>query len=226
MFQFSAKAVHMVSHYMAQQDIRYYLNGIYAEPAPGGGAFLVGTDGHQMAVFYDADALCTGSVLFQPTKAAIAACKPSRRSYKKLVQINPETQRLMVWHSVDQNIDPHEELYIQPGKCFVDGKFPEWKRVFKPFANGAACESICVNAAYLAKFHTAIKAHVDSRTHGVSMFFKSETDAIVLTNDTLPEFHVLLMPMRSVDSRRMHPKVVEVLNSYMTPEAAKAQGGV
>lgn len=226
MFRFSAKGVHLVSHYMAQADIRYYLNGIYAEPAPGGGAFLVATDGHQMGVYYDAEALCEETVLFSLTKAGITACKPQRRVYNQVVEIKPHTQRLIIMGSRTPGSDPHEELYLQPGKCFIEGKFPDWKRVLKPFISGKAAESVTVNSAYMAKFFTATKPHCEKRFAAVSMFFKSESDAILLANGFIPEFQVLLMPMRDSSSRRMNPAIAKTLEAYVTTEAAKAQGGV
>lgn len=220
MFKFSAKAVHLVSHYMAQADIRYYLNGIYGEPAPGGGAFLVATDGHQMGVFYDAEALCTEPVLFRLTKDGVAACKPKRRVYNQVVEINPETQRLIVMGAQTPGSDPHEELYLQPGKCFVEGKFPDWRRVLKPFMTGKPAESVTVNARYMAKFFTATKHHCGANFSGLSMFFKSDTDAILLVNAYIPEFQVLIMPMRVGEANRMHPKVFETLQAYQPKEAA------
>lgn len=219
MFRFSAKAVHLVSHYMAQADLRYYLNGIYAEPAPGGGAFLVATDGHQMAVYYDADALCPEPVLFSLTKSGAAACKPKRGMYKHVLEINPITERITV--KGGKGVLAVDELYLQPGKCFINnGKFPDWKRVLKPFTTGKATESVTVNARYMAKFFTATKHHCPSKFSGLSIFFKSETDAILLANGFIPEFHVLLMPMRSAEASRMHLNLVEALKNYEPKEPA------
>lgn len=231
MFRFSAKAVHIVSHYMAHADIRYYLNGIYAEPAPGGGAFLVATDGHQMGVFYDAEALCKESVLFRLTKDGIAACKPKRLYSQQFLEINPITERLTVMGSLGVFYGvgarrkqaysmPVDEIYIQPGKCFVEGKFPDWKRVMKPFMVGKKAETVTVNARYMAKFFTATKHHCGGNFSSVSMFFKSESDAILLANGLIPEFQVLLMPMRESNAKRMHPKVIETLEIYQAKEPA------
>ena len=46
---------------ISKEETRYYLNGVFIEPHPVGGAVLVATDGHRMLVAHDEKGEVSGS---------------------------------------------------------------------------------------------------------------------------------------------------------------------
>jgi len=140
MIKFNAKYLKTLLSFVAKNDIRYYLAGIYVEPHPDGGAILVATDGHMMAVIRDADAVCTEPAVLKLSADASKFAGPSmtwvragHRQHKEsaphYVQFNPITDRLII---TGQGGD---ELFVQPGKASIqNAKYPDWRRVVPKFS--------------------------------------------------------------------------------------------
>ena len=59
------------------EEIRYYLTGVYVEPAPGGGALMVATDGRVMLVARDPHGVAPASAIVQLTMPESSPPDPS-----------------------------------------------------------------------------------------------------------------------------------------------------
>lgn len=138
MIRFNAKYLPMLLPFVADCDIRYYLEGISVEPAEGGGVYLVATDGHKLIAVHDAGGLCSEPTIIRVSRDVKRHCKPRlkpsvlvRRGLESagfpFVEVNPITERLIV--------ADFEERFVQPGKCIIGGcaKFPDWRRVMPDF---------------------------------------------------------------------------------------------
>lgn len=108
--------------WVSKEETRYYLQGVYIQPHPVSGAFLVSTDGHGLVVVYDRSAVVTEAAIVKLTPEALKACKPGARE--------TEERRL---------ISDGEDLPVQvklgdmavalSNNWKVDGTYPDWQRV-------------------------------------------------------------------------------------------------
>lgn len=109
--------------FMADRDVRYYLNGIYVEPDPAGGVVIVATDGHTLAAMYSPDGTASQPFILNWSKAMTAHAKSASRK-SSLVHAELETLESRIVIAKGK-----EEVYIEPGKAWIDGKYPDWRRV-------------------------------------------------------------------------------------------------
>lgn len=109
--------------FMACQDVRYYLNGIYVEPDPLGGVTIAATNGHILAVMRSAEGVASEPIILTWSKPVTAHAKSAhKKSPKARVELESLDGRLTV--KADK-----EELYIQAGKARHDAKYPDWRKV-------------------------------------------------------------------------------------------------
>ena len=74
--EFETKALAPVAVFMGQRDIRYYLNGICVLPNKSGeGCFVVGCDGHRLAIWHDRNGVCTKQTVLNVGKELISASR-------------------------------------------------------------------------------------------------------------------------------------------------------
>lgn len=186
MIKFAAKYLPALMKFMAKSDIRYYLMGIYIEPHADGGAVLVATDGHRMLCVRDKEAEIKDAFLFKINGGVQAFC----RKADAFVTINPETQRLTIEV-------PSEELFIQPGKCGIEGKFPDWRKVVPSFSALKPAVADFVKAKYIAE---CVMVHPLSATRhdaaSVKLWQEKPESSIVIQYSDVPEFMGILMPVR------------------------------
>lgn len=196
MIKFASKYLPPLMKFMAKSDIRYYLMGIHIEPDPKGGAILVATDGHRMLVIKDKSAEFTHEVpkegvIFNINKDAAKFCKESARIKAGHVTID-EAERLTIF------TDKGLEAYIQPGKCLVNGKYPEWKRVMPDFTQLKQASYAYIKPEYVAE---AALIHPDKggRHYGIGVRFwqESENSSVAVEYSHHPEYCAIIMPLRT-----------------------------
>lgn len=191
--QFNPENLIRLMPFKAVADIRYYLNGIYAEKAERGGIYLVATDGHSIAVIHDATGQIQGAdnVIFNVesglASAARAASKRNNASIPYRVCVDGNRAKVAC-------PDSDVELFIQPGKCIVEGNFPDWKKIlpsdFGKLKDGLS--SPLINVTYLAR----VAKIVTAKFSGVRFWQESADKALVVQMPSVPEMIVLIMPMR------------------------------
>jgi DNA polymerase-3 subunit beta len=103
---------------MAQQDVRYYLNGLYLE-VDKGSIRAVATDGHRMAIAVDSSG--------GQSEKAVQIIVP-RKAIQEILRLVPTTEELV---HVDLSTN-HMRLELD-GAIFtsklIDGKFPDYTKV-------------------------------------------------------------------------------------------------
>jgi DNA polymerase III sliding clamp (beta) subunit (PCNA family) len=134
----SAVAVKLVFPFVAQQDIRYYLNGINIRPLEDGSAMVVATDGHRYIVVRDPHGYVEKELIVNISKDAL---KHATNAKHTLDVMSNGTAMI--------SGDVAQPLFIQPGNSLVEATFPRIERVAsmigqKEGINGA------VNPRYLA----------------------------------------------------------------------------
>jgi hypothetical protein len=204
-YRFSARLFHAVALFRAQQDIRYYLNGVCFFPHPSGGAMLAATNGHQMAVAYDPEGAA-------PEQRIVSVCPAletaAGRHHQGWVHTDAElTSRVIV--STSKTV----EVYVQPGRSLVEGKFPNIFDVMpkdpsklQPAVLGA------VNALYYGALAAMTKRlRIDGLRSGNALHhWQVEENSVLVTRpEGEPNIVVLTMPMRGT-----RPDIVKHLATF------------
>jgi hypothetical protein len=178
--------------FKAVADIRYYLNGIHVKKAERGGVYLVATDGHTMALIHDEEGSIEGAdeATFTVLPVLVAGAKASQKKPNTGLgfRVCVEGNRAKIAIP-----DTSMELALQPGKCFIVGKFPDWRKVVPDFSklkHGVCTSSF--NANYLARFAKI----VSPKFTGVTFWQEDEHKVLVVQMTSIPEMIGLVMPMR------------------------------
>lgn len=176
--------------FKGDQDIRYYLNGVLVEPAEHG-AFLVATEGHVLAVVHSAAAHTDKQRILYISDDMARACRElTSGSLSSTLKIEDEKSRSII-------ADATGEHFIKPGNAFIDGKFPEWRRVIPTVENLQPGLLSAINCTYLAKLKRALPKHL---THFGFQFWHDARDplnrACVARSPVMPEMVFVIMPMK------------------------------
>jgi hypothetical protein len=211
--------------FMAQHDIRYYLNGVYVEPA-NEGAYLVVSDGHTLAIIHDKTATITGAdhaiISVEPPLVRAAKLATGRDWRAKQARVLVRGQRASV--AIDMDAAVHDgEVYIQPGRCVIEGKFPDWRKVlpaFKQLRLGVGTESAHVNCSYLARLEKITRRNC----RGITLWHDPTRGAgpVVVQFVDVREMVALIMPMRGDiedDARGLLPKIAPPRQAIAAPAA-------
>lgn len=156
----SAVAVKLVFPFVAQQDIRFYLNGINIRPLDDGSAMVVATDGHRYIVVRDPHGYIEKEVIVSISKDALKFASNAKHTLDVM-----SNGGAMISGEVAQ------PLFIQPGNSLIEGAFPRIERVastigYKEGISGA------VNPRYL---HDALAI---GKSFGESIrFFTRDNDS-------------------------------------------------
>lgn len=114
--EFDIKALAPVAMFKAETDIRYYLNGICVQPNKSGpGCFIIGCDGHRLAIWHDPAGTCSRQTILKASKELVSA---SRKKAAKDGSVCFEDGRLIIKDRDGQ------EAFIQAGKAEIEIKEP------------------------------------------------------------------------------------------------------
>lgn len=156
----SAVAVKLVFPFVAQQDIRFYLNGINIRPLDDGAVMVIATDGHRYIVVRDPHGYAEKEVIVGISKDALKHAASAKHTLDVM-----SNGSAMISGEVAQ------PLFIQPGNSIIEADFPRIERVatmhgYKEGINGA------VNPRYL---HDALAI---GKSFGNSIrFFTRDSDS-------------------------------------------------
>lgn len=215
--------------FMANQDIRYCLNGLQFEPASAGGIYIVGTNGHAMTVIHDSQGVYVGDqpgTILRVSKQLIAACRTANRHSNLQQHFLVDGRRISIAPDFDQEHYSDLELFVQPGNPVIEGKFPDWRAVLPDFQNlkrGAFGGPFGVSPFYLARFKDlAIK------NNGLTFWQEAEGRPAVVQMSAIPEMLSIIMPMSgdSEEKARKHfqsfPQKAKPAVKEQTEEAVPA----
>ena len=141
----SASAVRIVFPFIAQQDIRFYLNGINIRPLDDGTAMIVATDGHRYVVVRDPHGFVDHEIICAVDKAALKHATDAKNTLDVM-----SNGAAMFSDKVAQ------PLFIQPGNSLIEGTFPRIERVasmsgYREGISGAVNPNYLADACKLAK---------------------------------------------------------------------------
>lgn len=193
--RFEARHVARLAPFMARNDIRYYLCGLCIEKAEQGGVYLITTDGHSMAVVYDATGTLEGAdrIVVAMSSGLIAAAKRAKPIAGLSQQVLLTGKRVRI--ALDFDCSGSGESYVQAGDSLVEGNFPNWRAVtpdFDKLKRGAFTGEEGVNAVYLARCAKLVDS---KRFCGLSFWQSEPRKAVIIQVDAVPEMFVIIMPM-------------------------------
>lgn len=201
--KFSGRGLAFLSHYMAQNDIRYYLNGIYLAPMPSGqGVIGAATNGHVMGIWRDPDGRIERPVIARISKGLASACRKPDTSIE-----NIDGRLTCVQHKPGEGGGAFE-LYVQPNDkpiAFartpgvepweVEGKFPAVSRVVPKLSDAALGVEATVNATYLGLIAASLPG---TKRYGNGVFMRQvhKDGSVLVLCPNVQEAVIVVMPMR------------------------------
>lgn len=213
----STKYIPVLAEFMADRDIRYYLNGIKVEPHHEKGVLLVATDGRALTVIHDLDGKTNGSFIIELPKSIVSACKKKNLNFfksPKIFRVIDEGGYVMGDVEADPLKIGFSHLEVAHVKL-IDGKFPNWRKVIpRKLEKSSLME---VNAQLLNKVSVACKGK-DRGFSPITVFMNGRTGAIVIRVEAMPEMVAICMPMRIDDKEAIKQPIPDWL---VLPELEK-----
>lgn len=171
----SAKAFWFASQFKANNDIRYYLNSVQIKKHPEKGAFVAGCDGHVIGIYHDplAEFSCEENEIIVSLSADAAKhIKPtSRIKHDRFVSIEGTRAKVV--------LEGDHELFVNPGNCLVDAKFPDWRRVIPDISTLKIGTPSSFNARLADRVIRAEMGMTPSSSYPMVAFFRKEVDGII-----------------------------------------------
>lgn len=147
----SAAKVRLAASCMATHDIRYYLCGVRVEPRKGGGAYIIGCDGHRLLVCIDSTATCSEPAILRVTPDMLRRMPKPRRNGEVWPATTKGKKRFAAMLAAKQEPRLQTEkfrgqpalvltneqglpAYVTADRILVEGQFPDWRRVIPDFA--------------------------------------------------------------------------------------------
>jgi len=132
----NATAIKVAFSFMAQNDIRYYLNGINIRPLEDDTVMIVATDGHRYVVIRDQHGYAESEIIVSIKKDALKSCNAKA------------TLDVMSNGSAMVNDEAGQPQFIQPGKSLIEGTFPRIENVASAIGYSEGISG-AINPAYL-----------------------------------------------------------------------------
>jgi len=190
----------------SKDAMRYYICGVYVEPAPEGqtGVYMVATDGHAMVVRYDPTGVCMGSGIVSLDAAMLkAAAKTQRHQSVNNRLIVRGSQACIAW-GVSNDDAPTLDFgagnvnAVQMRNALVDGNFPDWRRIL-PKATDPSAPVAAMDAIILERLSAALRADgVQTEHKGFLRITSTGASNIpVIAHGTDDMAFGIVMPVRS-----------------------------
>lgn len=154
----NAMTIKIAFPFMAQNDIRYYLNGINVRPLEDDTVMIVATDGHRYIVIRDQHGYAEQEVIVSIKKDALKTCNAK------------STLDVMSNGSAIINDEVGQPQFIQPGKSLIEGTFPRIENVASAIGYSEGISG-AINPAYLKD------ALVIGQHFGSIRFFTRDADS-------------------------------------------------
>ena len=130
----------MAYRFVAQDETRYYLNGVYIKPHPAGGVMMVATNGRIMGITYDREGEINGSPVIMPVPDYVR----NNLDRGGTVIIEGDVGKVL-----DRNENTAALFEFAP----IDGVFPDWRRLFPAtMPEPQTIAGLSLNAGFDPKF--------------------------------------------------------------------------
>ena len=189
-FNLSANLFRNAYSWVSKEETRYYLQGVYVQPHPVMGAFLVSTDGHGLIVVYDRSAIVTEAAIVKLTPDALKACKPGARDTDDMRLISNGEE-------LPLEVKSGEKTIALSYDWKVDGTYPDWQRVCPShIEKPTAAHFNPVLLARMTKVGEELEHDNKRAARPMTIIANGQGPALVHFN--FPDAFGVLMPVRSM----------------------------
>lgn len=179
------KALKAISHFMANKDVRYYLNGMLVE-VRGHHVRIIATNGHILAAYHSEQSEDHGHMdMIIPSDAVKEAAK---------------------WKVDEITITESGFSSEKNGVSFepIDGKFPDWRLVVNPCKE---YKPAAFNPDYVKLIGQAVKDLTGTKYPSVTLHTDGGSGLINTVDD--PDFIAVIMPLRDKLAENVVPEWVK-----------------
>lgn len=175
--------------FKSTMDVRYYLNGVLVEKVETGGCMLVATNGHILVAMHSPAAYIDETRILAVSEGLSDAIRKAEDIQRTVEVIGAKGH--VTLHARGQ------EMFIQPREAFIDGKFPNWRKVVPAVENLEPGLAAAISAEYLATLKRALPP--TQRRSSLS-FWHQKTDpknsGIVVRFEANHSLVAVVMPMQ------------------------------
>jgi hypothetical protein len=157
--------------FTASKDVRYYLAGVYLEPAGDNtpGAVAVATNGHQLLMVTDYAAECPEPIIVQFESTLATQMKKRDAGTATISRMDPDNSMLII--SLSNGFAGPAQL--------IDGKYPAYKNVVPETLSSEPCTRQHYSPEYIVNFCAAEKIlRPGATTRGISLVNGGEKEPI------------------------------------------------
>lgn len=188
--RFQACYLPILSAFAPKADVRYYLNGLYVEPAAAGGVYLVATDGHALVVIHDEKGEAARPAIFPIPRLLLRQC--GSRSKKilpadKFVEFDGRMARV----TAGADYFEHD---VAVGCKEIEGKYPDYRKVMREQPDAEVAPSFFADPVLMARLEVLKKL----QPRYVAVRYSARRSGTILCTPNLA-FHkvfVVVMQMR------------------------------
>ena len=200
---------------VSTEETRYYLNGVFVQPHPIKGAFLVSTDGHRMIVVYDDKAAVTEPAIVSLPKFALQQLQ-NKKGFKLetksiAVDIAGKTATVVV-EQVDKNgLVVKSNQIVTAHNVIIDGTYPDWQRVC-PKGKMEPTGVVGLNSKYVAsmgKFGDKFRAMNRGGMYFMKPEGQNDDGPVMIRWGDIHHIFAVLMPFRT-DIELSSPSFMEL----------------
>ncbi len=207
--------------FAAKGDVRYYLNGVFIEKRPGGGVYIVATNGHYLCVYEDKEAFAHAAFKDVILNVYQENSKKLNPVFTQLKKTDSKRVDLVDMDaSADGTIDPFpKQLYLVQADedgdnvatrlPVLEGTFPDWQRVVS--SGFDLSEPVSFNTKYLAKLKDFVLKEENKKFPTMALVSGSPTGSNVWQSENGV---VVIMPTRLGEdfkiSKLVEPEVIEL----------------
>lgn len=176
------------NEYIATEETRYYLQGVFVQPHPDKGVLLTSTDGHRMICVHDESGSIDHAAIIQVHSRAFAGIKEDKKK-------PDEAPRLTL------DSDGHALVGTYRGieSAIIDGTYPDYARVLLPMVDAlkkGVFAPASFNHEHLASFSKIAKL-LGAVGRAIRVVTTSESDPALILFESTTQALGVLMPMRS-----------------------------
>ena len=180
-------------------SLRWAINAICFEPAPGGGVLIIATDAHSVAVRHDPDGLLTTPdekpLLISPFAGQTKHLHPVFGGLQH--SKSSSATRLIIENDRITQEDGRPGSYDLEPLLVTDGTFPRWRGILDPFLHAKPYQSrACFPANVLGRFDFQPK-HKNDEAHAVLLWQEP------LADPTVPNYSPIFVTSPYPDSADM-----------------------
>ena len=127
-----------IARFVSDEETRYYLKGVQVAPLATRGVTLVATTGHVLGAMrlQAVEASATATFILSASKDLLRACKP-RKGNPHTIVCRPDRVDVYENHNAEE---PGTPVYTGH-KPYVEGPFPDWRRVLPATVSGSRNEA-------------------------------------------------------------------------------------